>query len=236
VSERLICALDVDDPGRAKELVGALDGVIDFFKVGMVLQLVGGTEMVQWLLKNGKQVFLDMKYFDVPETVEKVVAQVAKLGVSFLTIHGNGQIIEGAVKGRRNSNLKLLAVTVLTSLDAADILEMGFDCPVEDLVLARAKKSVQSGCDGVIASGFEAGLLRKELGTKLLIVTPGIRHAGSKPDSHKRAVTPKEAIEAGADYIVVGRPVIQAPDPREAALKIAEEIINPTSFPPSPSP
>lgn len=224
VSERLICALDVDDPGRAKELVGALDGVVDFFKVGMVLQLVGGTEMVQWLLKSGKRVFLDMKYFDVPETVEKVVAQVAKLGVSFLTVHGNGRVIEGAVKGRGDSSLKLLAVTVLTSLDAADIKDMGFDCSVEELVLARAKKSVQSGCDGVIASGFEAGLLRKELGTKLLIVTPGIRPAGSGQDSHKRAVTPKEAVAAGADYIVVGRPIIQAPDPRQAALKIVEEM------------
>lgn len=222
--ERLICALDVDSIKKAKELVEILDGVVDFFKVGVVLQLIGGREIIEWLLQKGKKVFLDMKYFDIPETVEKVVTQTAKLGVSFLTIHGNGQIIKQAVQGRGDTDLKLLAVTVLTSLDASDIKELGFSCSVEELVLYRARKAVQYGCDGVIASGFEANFLRTELGQKLLIVTPGIRPFGNALNHHKRAVTPKEAIAAGADYLVVGRPLIEAQNPQQAAQKIIEEI------------
>lgn len=222
--EKLICALDVDNINRAKELVENLDGVVNFFKVGVVLQLIGGREIIEWILQKGKKVFLDMKYFDIPETVEKVVAQAARLGVSFLTIHGNSQIIKNAVQGRGNADLKLLAVTVLTSLDAFDISDLGFNCSVEELVLYRARKAIQYGCDGVIASGFEASLLRAELGQKLLIVTPGIRPFGDALNHHKRAVTPKEAISAGADYLVVGRPLIETQNPRRAAQKIIEEI------------
>ncbi|MFA5385337.1 MAG: orotidine-5'-phosphate decarboxylase [Eubacteriales bacterium] len=224
MEKRIICALDFDEPARAMELVRSLDGVVDFFKVGMELQLAGGTKMLQWLLDSGKRVFLDMKYFDVPETVQKVVTLAARLGVDFLTIHGNGGIIEAAAAGRGNSNLKLLAVTVLTCLDAADILDFGYSCSVEELVLARVKKSIQGGCDGVIASGSEAALLRRELGRDILIVTPGIRSAGSAVDSHKRSVTPREAIDAGADYLVIGRPITKVADPRSAAQKILEEI------------
>lgn len=226
--ERLICALDFADVEKAKEMVETLAGVVSFFKVGLVLYATGGPEFVRWLLDKGKKVFLDLKFFDIPETVEKAVAQAARLGVSFLTVHGNAQIIKNAVRGRGDSGLQLLAVTVLTSLDAADLQDLGFPCPVEELVLYRARKAVEYGCAGVVASAREAGLLRKELGSRLLIVTPGIRPAAQfgkgKLDLQKRTLTPKEAIAAGADYLVVGRPIIQAPDPRRAAEEILNEI------------
>jgi orotidine-5'-phosphate decarboxylase len=222
--ERLICALDVARVDKAMELVTKLDGVVAFFQVGVVLQLSSGSEIIPWLLKQGKKVFLDMKYFDIPETVEKVVALAARLGVSFLTIHGNAQIIRQAVKGRGNTDLKVLAVTVLTSLDAADILDLGFPCSLEELVLYRAKKAALYGCDGIVASGFEIELIRETVGKKLLVVTPGIRPAGESLDKHKRAVTPKEAILKGADYLVVGRPITASPEPYTAAQKIIEEI------------
>ncbi|MEW6423502.1 MAG: orotidine-5'-phosphate decarboxylase [Bacillota bacterium] len=226
--DKLILALDFPDPQEAKKMVEILDGLVNFFKIGLVLYTAGGPGLVQWLLSKNKKVFLDLKFFDIPETVEKAVEQAAKMGVSFLTIHGNAQIIKNAVRGRGNSALKLLAVTVLTSLDAADLNDLGFPCSVEELVLYRAKKAIEYGCDGVVASGQEAGVLRSKLGARLLIVTPGIRPAErtnkNEPDLQKRTVTPKEAIAAGADYLVVGRPIIKAPDPRRAAAEIIREI------------
>jgi orotidine-5'-phosphate decarboxylase len=226
--ERLICALDFAHPEKAKEMVESLEEVVNFFKIGIVLYAVSGPEIVKWLLDKGKKVFLDLKFYDIPETVEKAVAQVAGLGVSFLTIHGNARIIKNAVRGRGNSNLQLLAVTVLTSLDTADLLDLGFPCSVDELVLSRARKATEYGCDGVVAAGWEASLLRKTLGNQLLIVTPGIRPATparkNGHDLHKRAVTPKEAIAAGANYLVVGRPIIKAQDPRQAAIDIIKEI------------
>ena len=226
--ERLICALDFDDVEKAKAMVETLAGAVGFFKVGLVPYTAGGPALVRWLLEKNKRVFLDLKFFDIPETVEKAVAEAARLGVSLLTVHGNAQIIKSAVRGRGDSSLRLLAVTVLTSLDAADLRELGFPCPVEELVLYRARKAVESGCDGVVASAREAALLRRELGGRLLLVTPGIRPAaqsGKKEDLQKRTLTPGEAIAAGADYLVVGRPIIQAPDPRRAAEEILNEIV-----------
>jgi len=222
--ERLIVALDCESLAQARTYVEELEGLVSFFKVGIELQLAEGMSPVQYLISKGKKVFLDLKYFDVPETVERAVRRAATLGVSFLTIHGIGRNIGAAVKGKGESDLKLLSVTVLTSLDAEDIKDLGFDCSVEHLVIHRAKKTLEAGCDGVITSGEEAMRIREALGDKLLIVTPGIRPAGSPRQDQKRAVTPREAVLAGADYLVVGRPVTHAPHPREAAERILGEM------------
>lgn len=224
IKDRLICALDVDGYDEATGLVKMLEGVVSFFKVGILLQLATGHEMIDYLLDHGKRVFLDMKYFDVPETVGKAVERVAKLGVSFLTIHGNSSIIEKAVEARGDAELKLLAVTVLTSLDQVDIQDLGFQCPVEELVLHRAKKALEYGCDGVISSPNEIEVIRGEVGKGLLIVTPGIRQSVAIHQDHKRFDTPREAISRGADYLVVGRPIIKAPDPKQAALEIIQNM------------
>lgn len=222
--DRLIVALDVDNVEDAKELVNKLDGVVSFFKVGLEMQIVAGIEFVRWLLDNDKRVFLDLKFFDVEETVKRAVRRVAALGVSFLTVHGNHLIIQAAVEGRGDSSLQVMGVTVLTCLDAADIKEMGFPCNVEELVMFRAQQAVKAGCDGVIASGREAKALREMAGDKLTIVTPGIRPSGSDTNEHKRSVTPEMAIGAGSDYLVVGRPIKNAPDPKAAAMQIIDEM------------
>jgi orotidine-5'-phosphate decarboxylase len=222
--DRLIVALDFSSLDRAAALVERLAGLVSFFKVGMELQLAEGISPVEYLRSAGKKIFLDLKYFDVPETVNRTVHQATLLGVSFLTIHGNTRIIEAAVQGRGNAELKLLAVTVLTSLDADDITDLGFPCSVEELVLHRAKKALEAGCDGVIASGQEAGQIRALLGPKLLVVTPGIRPAGSTRHDQKRAATPRKAILAGADYLVVGRYITSDADPRSAAERVIAEM------------
>ncbi|HVA00824.1 MAG TPA: orotidine-5'-phosphate decarboxylase [Terriglobia bacterium] len=224
VEDRLIVALDFDSAEKAVELVERLDGLVSFFKVGIELQLAEGMKPVNYLISKGKKVFLDLKYFDVPQTVERAVQHAASLGVTFLTIHGNGKNIQAAVKGRGSADLKLLAVTVLTSLDGYDIQDLGFNCSVEELVIHRAKKAVEAGCDGVIASGYETKRIREALGEKLLIVAPGIRPEGFPKQDQKRAVTPRDAVQAGADYLVVGRYITTVPDPREAAERVLEEM------------
>lgn len=218
--ERLIVALDVPTIAEAKRLVQRLDGLVSFFKIGLELQLAAGLDFVQWLIQEEKKVFLDYKYFDVEETIKRAVAQVAAIGASFLTVHGHGRIIRAAVEGRGQSDLKILSVTVLTSLDAFDIRDLGFECSVEELVLYRARKALEAGCDGVITSGHEARAIRELAKDRLLIVTPGIRPEGTRRNDHKRYVSPAEAIEAGADYLVVGRPIRNTNDPRMAAEKI----------------
>jgi orotidine-5'-phosphate decarboxylase len=225
VADRLIVALDFDSADKAIRLVDELDGLISVFKVGIQLQLAGGMRPVQYLLSKEKKVFLDLKYNDVPETVELAVREAASKGVTFLTIHGNGPTVRAAVKGRgNNSELKLLSVTVLTSLDASDMKDMGFQISVEDLVLHRAKKALEAGCDGVIASGQEAAMIRKVVGPKLLIVTPGIRPEGFPKQDQKRTVTPKTAVLSGADYLVVGRYIATDPHPRKAAERVLAEM------------
>lgn len=224
INERLIVALDVSSIEKARELVKRLEGMVSFFKIGLQLQLIAGLGFVRELIKDGKKVFLDYKYFDVEETIKQAVARVAAEGVSFLTVHGNGRIIRAAVEGRGDSNLKILSVTVLTSLDAFDIQDLGFECSVEELVLYRAKKALEAGCDGVIASGYEAKAIRELAHNRLLIVTPGIRPKNASVNDHKRYVTPAQAIEAGADYLVVGRPIKDAKDPRVAAERILAEM------------
>jgi orotidine-5'-phosphate decarboxylase len=232
--ERLIVALDCDSLSLATAFVDALEGLVSFFKVGIELQLAEGMSPVKYLRSRGKKVFLDLKYFDVPETVERAVRRAASLDVSFLTIHGNAPTMQAAVRGRGDAELRLLAVTVLTSLDAHDIKEFGYECAVEELVLHRAKKAVEAGCDGVIASGQEAGRIRSMLGSKLLIVTPGIRPGGFPQQDQKRVVTPGDAILQGADYLVVGRYITSSPSPRGAAERIVAEMQETfASIPPS---
>ena len=227
-SNRLVLALDVATIDEARELVHQLDGTVSFFKIGLELYAACGLELAKELVSSGKQVFLDLKYFDVPETVKRAVNRVASLGATFLTIHGNSEIIKAAVEGRGNSNLKLLSVTVLTSLDEADIHELGFPCTIADLVTYRAVKALEAGCDGVITSAKEAervrDLARLKSNNKFLVVTPGIRPAGTSQHDQKRLATPAAAINAGADYLVVGRPIRDAADRRQAAQAIIAEM------------
>lgn len=225
--EKLIVALDLEDIPAARRMVSQLDGLVDFFKIGLALQLAPGAQaFIEELLRTGKRVFLDYKYNDIPETVRKAVERASALGVQFLTVNGSSKVMREAAKGR-SGKLKLFTVTVLTSMDIDDIREMGYsDHSVAQLVLFRAKKALEAGCDGVIASGQEAKQI-KELTDHLLVVTPGIRPDGSPEDDQKRKVTPAQAIEAGADYLVVGRPITN-PDlhlnPRAAAEAILVEM------------
>ena len=220
--QRLIVALDLADISAARKMVDALEGVVRFYKIGLVLQLAAGVEdFVRDLIRANKPVFLDYKYYDVPETLKKAVARASHLGVTFLTVHGPGDLTRAAVEGRGDSKLKLFAVTVLTSMDAADIAEMGYThTSVEELVLFRAQKALAAGCDGVIASGREAKRIKQVSGNKLLVVTPGIRDDDSPNDDQKRRTTARDAILAGADYLVIGRPITHASSPRSEAERI----------------
>ncbi|HLH44256.1 MAG TPA: orotidine-5'-phosphate decarboxylase [Bryobacteraceae bacterium] len=225
-NQRLIVALDLPGVEPARAMAEKLDGVAEFFKIGLALQLAPGVDqLIQSLIGAGKKVFLDYKYYDIPETVKKAVSRAAGIGVSFLTIHGPSSLIRGAVEGRGASDLKLFTVTVLTSLDADDMAEMGYDKhSVQELALFRAKKALEAGCDGVIASGREAAKIKELSAGKLLVVTPGIRPEGHGEDDQKRRTTPRQAVLAGADYLVIGRPITDAADPRAAAAAMVEEM------------
>jgi orotidine-5'-phosphate decarboxylase len=222
--EKLIVALDFWEIDDARKLVRDLDDEVTFYKVGLGLQLAGGDEFAKELKRAGKRVFLDYKWQDIEETMKTAVKRAAQAGIDFLTVHPVGGTLNAAIAGRGNSKLKILCVTVLTSMDAEDIREMGFPCNVEELVLARATKALNAGCDGVIASAQEATMIRKQTNNKLMIVTPGIRPEGSVRGDQKRTATPTEAIHAGADYLVIGRPITSASDPRQAANSIISEI------------
>lgn len=228
LKERLIVALDVPSVEHADKLVETLGDSVEFYKIGMQLQFAangGGLNYAQTLLSRGKKVFLDSKLFDIGETIERAVENVARMGVNFLTVHGNGPTIRAAIKGRGTSHLQILSVTVLTSLDAADLDDLGFtNVSVEELVLHRAKKALEAGADGVIASGEEAAKIREFAADKLRIVTPGIRRFTDAIGDQKRVTTPSDAIEAGADYLVVGRPISTAGDPRREAEAILAEV------------
>ncbi len=224
-ADRLIVALDVDSAEKAQRIVEQLDGSVSFFKAGLELFVIGGTGIVDWLIGRGKKVFLDLKFNDVPETVTRATRAAGGMGVSFLTVHGAGPTVRAAVTGRGdNSNLKLLAVTVLTSFDAQDIQDLGFPVSVEELVIHRAKKAHEAGCDGVVASGQEAKKIREAVGPNMLIVTPGIRPRGVGNQDQKRVVTPHDALADGADYLVVGRAITAAPNPRAAAEAVLAEM------------
>ena len=224
--DRLIVALDLDSAAEARKVVAALGDAVSFYKVGLTLQLAPGVEdLIASLIRDGKKVFLDYKYYDIAATLTKAVARAAELGVSFLTIHGASDCLKGAIKGRGNSSLKLFVVTVLTNMDKSDIAELGYtEHTVEQLVLHRAKKALEAGCDGVIASGQEANAIKAISGGKLLVVTPGIRPDGYPEDDQKRRTTPTDAILAGADYLVIGRPITGAADPKQMAQQVVREM------------
>jgi orotidine-5'-phosphate decarboxylase len=223
-AERLIFALDVPGVEEAQQWVERLGDSVRFYKLGLELFMAGGYfELVEWLVQRGKKVFVDLKFFDVPETVRAAVRQLKNRGATFATVHGNDGILEAAVQEK--GDLKILAVTVLTSLDEQDLKDLGFACDPKTLVLSRAKRALQIGCDGVISSGLEARELRRSLGDRLLIITPGIRPVVNRTtDDQKRVVDVEQAFLSGADYIVVGRPIRKAPDPRAAAESMQARI------------
>jgi len=228
-AERLIVALDVPDVNSAKALVRQLGDAVCFYKVGLELFMADGYfGLIEWLNHSNKKVFADLKFFDVPETVRAAVRGLRNRGVTFATVHGNQAMLEAA--GKDKGELKILAVTVLTSLDQGDLDDLGFQCDVEKLVLSRARRALEAGCDGVISSGLEALALKRELGERVLVVTPGIRPVQNRPtDDQKRTVDVAQAFANGADYVVIGRPIRQAPDPRAAAQTIQQTIA--TIFP-----
>src|SRR5712691_4313133 len=223
-AERLIAALDVATAEEAKTLVQGLGDSVRFYKLGLQLFMADGYfGLIDWLTRLNKKVFVDLKFFDIPETVGAAVHGLRNRGVTFATVHGNQAMLEAA--GRAKGEVKILAVTVLTSLDQSDLDDLGFQCDVETLVLSRARRALEAGCDGVVSSGLEAPALRRELGDRLLVVTPGIRPVENRPsDDQKRTVDVAQALTNGADYIVVGRPIHQASDPRAAALGIQATI------------
>src|SRR2546425_501692 len=220
--ERLIVALDVPTPAEARVLVEKVGPAATFYKLGLELFVAGGYfELVDWLVKRGNKVFADLKMYDIPETVGRAVANLRGRGLTFATVHGNQSMMRAAVEEK--GEVKILAVTVLTSLDRGDLDDLGFSCDVERLVLSRARRAMQAGCDGVISSGLEAQKLKAEFRDRLLVVTPGIRPVKNE-DDQKRTVDAAQAFANGADYIVVGRPIRSAADPRAAAQAIQRTI------------
>lgn len=228
--ERLIVALDVPSIAEARGVIDALGGTVRFYKLGPWLTLAPGFEqLIDDLLGEGIRIFLDTKGFDIPATMRAGVAAAAGRGVSFLTIHGGGEAtreaITAAVEGKKGTDLKVLAVTVLSSLNAEDLAVGGREPDVATLVKERAQKALECGCDGVVASGREIGEIRALAGEQeFLIVAPGVRPAGAGRDDHKRAVTPALAIGAGADYLVVGRPIVRDAAPRRATERLLDEM------------
>lgn len=217
--------MDVPDCDRARELATELGDAITFYKIGLELMMSGGYfELLDWLLARQKKVFCDLKFFDIPATVGSAVRQLKDRGATYVTVHGNQSIMEAAAQNKGES-LKVLGVTVLTSLDRGDLDDLGFDCDIEALVLSRARRALEAGCDGVISSGLEVAMLREHLDAKLLVVTPGIRPVDNKPEGdQKRVVTVEKALASGADHIVIGRPIRDADSPRAAAEAIQMTI------------
>ena len=222
VEDRLIFALDVPEVEEAKDIVSELDESVSFYKIGMELLMTGKYfELLNWLIDNDKKVFVDLKFFDVPETVGRTIARLSDYGATFATVHGNQALMEKAAQNKQN--LKILAVTALTSLDRGDLDDLGFECNVQDLVISRAKRALEAGCDGVVSSGLEVPFLREYVDNKLIAVTPGIRPVAND-DDQKRVVDVATAFKSGSDYIVVGRPIKNA-DNRYKAARDIQKII-----------
>ena len=224
VNERLIMALDVPSIDEAKALVEELGDSIVFYKVGMELFMCGDYfGFIEWLKARGKKVFVDLKFFDVPATVGRAIAALSQKGVDLATIHGNDAIMEYSAKNK--GDLKVLAVTALTSLDRGDLDDLGFQCDVRELVLSRAKRALAIGCDGIVSSGLEVSMLREQLDNKLLVITPGVRPVDNREeDDQKRVVTVEGAFQNGADYIVVGRPIRDAANRKAMAETMQAQI------------
>ncbi len=222
IEDRLIFALDVAEVSEAKKIVTELDDSVNFYKIGMELLMTGQYfELLDWLIARDKKVFVDLKFFDVPETVGRTIARLSDYGATFATIHGNQALMEKAVENK--NNLKILAVTALTSLDRGDLDDLGFDCDVKDLVISRAKRAFEAGCDGIVSSGLEDPYIREYVDNKLIAVTPGIRPVAND-DDQKRVVDVATAFKSGSDYIVVGRPIKNAENRYEAATNIQKII------------
>ena len=225
--DRLMVAVDVPTLGEAEALVYKTQGKVGVYKIGMELQFAGGLEFARDLAADGQKIFLDVKLHDIDNTISKAVRNVAKMGMTFMTLHGYPKTMRAAVKGlaeEGNPNLCLLGVTVLTSMDEDDLVTAGYRGPVSDVVEARAKDARTAGMGGIVCAATEAERMRSILGDELVIVTPGIRPAGSAADDQRRVMTPADAIRSGSDYLVVGRPINQAADPAEAADAVVEEI------------
>jgi len=223
-NQPLIIALDVETPEQALALVDQIGPAANFYKVGMELYAAGGPEIVRELLDRGLRVFLDLKLYDISETVKRATRQISKLGVHFLTVHGSRSIMQAAVEGRGNSVTQLLAVTVLTSLDREDLADLGYPASPAELVALRVRKAAESGMDGIVCSPLEVAEVRRIGGPNLKLVTPGVRSAGAATGDQKRVATPAEAVSAGADYLVIGRQVTRATNPRAACEEIFREI------------
>lgn len=222
--ERLIVALDLPTLKAAEDMVARLGDTVGFYKIGYQLAFAGGLPFAAGLIAAGKQVFLDLKLHDIGNTVQKGVESVAQMGATFLTVHAYPQTMKAAVEGKKGSTLRILAVTVLTSYDDSDLAAAGYDMSVPELAAARAAQARDMGVDGLICSPEEAANLRGIVNRGMVLVTPGIRPAGSATGDQKRIMTPAKAIQAGADYLVVGRPVVEAGDPKAAADQIVAEI------------
>ena len=227
VEDRLIVALDLPTIGEARDIVKKLDGIASFFKLGLWLQYAEGFDgFLAELLRAGKKIFLDAKMFDISETVKQGVRRAGERGVSFVTVHGDGEIMRAAVEGRGASGLKIFAITVLTSLDEKGLYDLGSSLSVEHLIRRRVQRAAECGCDGIIASpGDDPNAMREAAAAPgLLVATPGVRLAGAAIDDHKRVGTPAQAIAAGADYLVVGRPIVKSADPAREARAIVTDM------------
>jgi orotidine-5'-phosphate decarboxylase len=222
LEDRLIFALDVPEVSDAKEIVTELDDSVNFYKIGMEMLMTGQYfELLDWLIKKDKKVFVDLKFFDVPETVGRTISRLSDYGATFATIHGNQALMEKAAENKKN--LKILAVTALTSLDRGDLDDLGFECDVKELVISRAKRAFEAGCDGIVSSGLEVPFIREFVDDRLIAVTPGIRPVAND-DDQKRVVDVATAFKSGSDYIVVGRPIKNAENRYEAASNIQKII------------
>jgi orotidine-5'-phosphate decarboxylase len=224
IADPVIIALDFESPREADRLVGALGESAGFYKVGMELYAAAGMDYVRRLIDQGKRVFLDMKYYDIGETVRRAVAVAARSGAEFLTIHGVGQVMRAAIEGRGDSHMKLLAITVLTSFDQDDVRELGYDCTVGELVSDRVRLAMASGMDGIVGSPIEARTIRAVAGESAILVTPGVRSPGASAGDQKRVATPAEAVREGASYIVVGRQITRSAAPAAALAAIHDEL------------
>lgn len=222
--DRVIVALDVPDVAVAQAVVERLGDRATFYKVGYELAFAGGLAFAQDLAKSGRKVFLDLKLHDIPNTIEKGVGQIARMGMTFLTVHAYPQTLAAAAKGATGSNLGILGVSVMTSMDDGDLARAGYGMGVQDLIARRAKQICEAGCAGIVCSATDMATVRAAVGQGLKIVTPGIRPAGAALGDQKRVMTPGEAIRAGIDHMVIGRPITGVADPARAMQAILDEI------------